>query len=335
MKDEHILVTGGAGYIGSHIVLALEEAGYIPVILDDLSSGRKELIGGHILVEGDVGEADLVRQTAQKYNIKSVIHMAALVSVPESVQQPKLYHENNVAKTARMLEALKEVGVDNIIFSSSAAVYGQPDVEIIDEDTPLAPINPYGETKAEGEKIMRASGLAHVNLRYFNVAGCDPKGRTGQMNKTRSLIRCAVESLVGLQGPLEIYGTDYETPDGSAVRDYIHVSDLARAHIAALEHLLKGGESLTLNCGYGRGYSVKEVVSAVERVTGRTLDKIESPRRPGDPPRLVARNEKIMAALNWSPAHDNLDGMITTTYEWFEKCCDEASPFYKKTAASA
>lgn len=320
MTKQHILVTGGAGYIGSHIVLALDEAGFIPVILDNLSSGHKGLIGDHLFFEGDIADEGLLEKIVGDYQIGSVIHMAALVSVPESVEFPARYHENNVTKTARMIGVLKERGVQNIIFSSSAAVYGQPNAQLIGEETELTPINPYGESKMEGEKLIRASGLRHVILRYFNVAGCDPKGRTGQLNKTRSLIRCAVESLLGLQGQFQLYGTDYETPDGSAVRDYIHVTDLARAHIAALEHLLKeGGENLTLNCGYERGYSVKEVVAAVERVTGQTLDKAEAPRRPGDPPTLVAKTEKLRAALDWAPAYDDLDLMISSTYDWFKK----------------
>ncbi len=318
-KRKNILVTGGAGYIGSHIVLALRENGYVPVILDDLSSGHAELAGDEIFVQGDIADTACVSEILKTHDICSVIHMAALVSVPESVECPARYFETNVHKMKTFLETCKARDVENVLFSSSAAVYGQPEMTIIDENTPENPINPYGETKLEGEKLVRESGLRHVNLRYFNVAGCDSKGRTGQMNKTQSLVRMIAETAIGQHEKFQIFGTDYDTPDGTAVRDYIHVSDLATAHIAALEYLQEGKDSVTLNCGYGRGYSVREVVDTAQEVLGIDLNVIEAPRRAGDPAALIANVDQMKAYLNWTPKHDDLKKMIISSYNWMKR----------------
>lgn len=319
MKEKKILVTGGAGYIGSHIVLALEHGGYTPVILDDFSSGRAELVQGRQIVTGDIGDRACVAAVLKDNDIENVLHLAASTSVPESVSNPDIYWQNNVEKTGILLECCQAAGVRNIIFSSSAAVYGLSDAVEVDEQAPVNPINPYGETKLAAERKIRESGINHVILRYFNVAGCDPRGRTGQMNKTRSLVRAAVETSLGMQEHFDIFGTDYKTKDGSAVRDFIHVSDLADIHVAALDYFNRGGASAIMNCGYGKGYSVREIIAEVEAIAGKKIKVVEREPRIGDCPALIAKTDKIRETLNWSPRYDDLREMVFTTYAWFQK----------------
>ncbi|ROR29658.1 UDP-glucose 4-epimerase GalE [Inmirania thermothiophila] len=316
-----ILVTGGAGYIGSHVVLALGERGERVVVLDDLSTGRADAVLHGELVVGDVGDGALVRRLLRTHGIDTVMHFAARTVVPESVADPLKYYRENTCATRSLLEACAAQGVRHFVFSSTAAVYGVPEGGIADEDTPTAPINPYGSSKLMSEWMLRdlaATGaLRHVTLRYFNVAGCDPAGRIGQSTPEATLlIKVACEVALGRRPELAVFGTDYPTPDGTGVRDYIHVTDLADAHLRALDHLRAGGASLTLNCGYGRGYSVREVIAAVERAHGAPLPVREAPRRPGDPPMLIARAERIREVLDWRPRHDDLDTIVASALAW-------------------
>ncbi len=320
----NVLVTGGAGYIGAHIVRQLGEAGHPVVVLDDLSTGLREAVLYGDLVVGDVGDATLVRRLLNRYRIEAVIHLAAHTKVEESVAKPLEYYRNNVYKTGTLLECCVECRVKHFIFSSSAAVYGMLQGPRASEDTPAEPINPYGASKLMGEWLVRdaaaAHDLRHVTLRYFNVAGCDPESRIGQSTPDATLlIKVACETVVGRRPYLSLFGTDYPTPDGTAVRDYIHVEDLAAAHLKALDYLNAGGESLTLNCGYGHGYSVREVLAAARRVSGVDFEVRETSRRPGDPPSLVAVADRIRSTLGWHPRFDELDFIIRTTLEWERK----------------
>jgi len=316
------LITGGAGYIGSHAVLALRQAGRRVVVLDDLSTGSRQVVPEDVaLVVGDAGDKALVRRLIAKYGIDSVIHFAGSILVEQSVSEPLRYYHNNVSVTRNLLEACSEAGVSRVIFSSTAAVYGAPDEVPITEAAPTRPINPYGSSKLVIEWMLRdlaqASDLRYVALRYFNVAGADPEGRSGQLGPVAThLIKIASQVVAGARDSIAIFGEDYDTPDGTCVRDYIHVSDLAAAHLAALEYLEAGGESCSLNCGYGHGYSVREVLQAVERCTGKPLNPRPAPRRPGDPPSLVADVSALRRTLQWSPRYDNLDVIITTAVEW-------------------
>ncbi len=316
-----ILVTGGAGYIGSHVVRQLVERGESVVVLDNLSTGFREAVIGAELVIGDIGDRAAVDALLASGDIDTVMHFAAHTVVPESVSNPLKYYGNNTCGTRSLLAACADAGVAHVVFSSTAAVYGMPSSGVADEDTPTLPINPYGWSKLMSETMLRdlsaATPLRHVVLRYFNVAGCDPGGRIGQNTPNATLlIKVACEHAVGLRPGLAIFGTDYDTPDGTCIRDYIHVEDLASAHLGALDHLRAGGASLTLNCGYGHGYSVREVIDTVRRISGASLDVREEPRRAGDPPALIARSEKLAKTFGWTPRHDDLDVIVTTALAW-------------------
>lgn len=316
-----ILVTGGAGYIGSHVVRQLLERGERVLVLDNLGTGFRAAVLQAPLVVGDVGDRNLVESLLREHGVESVLHFAAHTVVPESVRDPLKYYGNNTCNTRNLLASCAATGVRHVIFSSTAAVYGTPASGIADEDTPTVPINPYGMSKLMSETMLRdlslASDLRHVALRYFNVAGCDPGGRIGQSTPNATLlIKVACEHAVGKRAQLAIFGTDYETPDGTGIRDYIHVDDLAAAHLHALDHLRDGGASTTLNCGYGHGYSVREVIDTVARVSGRTLDVVELPRRAGDPPMLIARAERLRRLLDWAPRHDDLEFIVRTALDW-------------------
>ena len=328
MPEPHCLVTGGAGYIGSHVAQMLRERGRQVVVLDDLSRGVREAVIDAPLVEGDVGDRALVSDVLARYNVDAVLHFAALTVVPDSVRDPLRYYDNNTVKAQRLIQGCVESGVKRFIFSSTAAVYGIPGDEFADEEMALAPINPYGTSKMMTEMILRdasrANALAHVILRYFNVAGCDPGGRIGQNTPEATLlIKVACEHAVGLRDSVKIFGTDFPTPDGTGVRDYIHVTDLAAAHVQALVHLENGGESQTLNCGYGHGYSVREVLEAVERAAGKPLNIIEAERRDGDPPSLIARADRIRKQLDWKPELADLDGIVRTTLAWERRLVEQ------------
>jgi UDP-glucose 4-epimerase len=317
-----VLVTGGAGYIGSHAVLALREAGFDVVVLDDLSTGRAEAVPEGVPLEvGNVGDAPRLAELIRRHRVRSVLHFAGSIVVPESIERPLDYYQNNTGNSLVLMRACHEAGVDHFVFSSSAAVYGEPDEVPVDESAPCRPINPYGWSKRMTEQMLidaaASSSLRPVMLRYFNVAGADPAGRTGQSTpKATHLVKVASEAALGLRPQLQIFGTDYPTPDGTCVRDYIHVTDLADAHVLALRHLLGGGEPLILNCGYGRGYSVREVVAAVERAIDAPLPVREQGRRAGDPACLVASAERIRRVLRWQPKHDCLDSIVETALAW-------------------
>ncbi|HEX5352496.1 MAG TPA: UDP-glucose 4-epimerase GalE [Rhodanobacteraceae bacterium] len=319
-----ILVTGGAGYIGSHVVLQLVGAGERVVVLDDLSTGFREAVIDTELVVGNVGDQALVGKLLREHDIDTVMHFAARTIVPESVADPLRYYGNNTCATRNLLACCNEAGIEQIVFSSTAAVYGTPEGGRASEDTPTAPINPYGSSKLMSEWMLRdlaaAGGPRHVALRYFNVAGCDPAGRIGQSTQHATLlVKVACEAALGKRPRLAIFGTDYATPDGTGVRDYIHVDDLARAHLAALDYLRRGGASTTLNCGYGHGYSVREVLAAVGRAHGSPVPFVEEPRRAGDPPSLIAVADRIRTTLGWQPHHDDLDFMAQTALAWERK----------------
>ena len=322
MAKKGILVTGGAGYIGSHVVKQLGDAGYENiVILDNLCKGFKEAVLYGELVVGDTGDKAAVAKLLNDYDIESVIHFAAHTIVPESVSNPLKYYGNNTCSTRNLLECCAEHGVKHFIFSSTAAVYGIPEVSPVSEDTPKAPINAYGTSKLMTEWMLQdlsnATDLSFVVLRYFNVAGCDPEGRIGQSTPEATLLtKAACEVAVGKREQLYVFGTDYDTPDGTGVRDYIHVVDLADAHIKALEHLKNGGQSDIFNCGYGHGYSVRDVIKAVEKAHGSALKVTDQPRRAGDPPSLVANSDKIKKTLGWAPQNDDLDKIASSALNW-------------------
>ncbi|HHJ17503.1 MAG TPA: UDP-glucose 4-epimerase GalE [Gammaproteobacteria bacterium] len=328
MSENKILVTGGAGYIGSHVVRLLTAAGKNVVVLDNLSTGFAEAVLGAELIVGDTCDRELVTRLLEEHRVDTVLHFAAHTIVPESVSDPLKYYGNNTCCTRNLLECCAGAGVKYFIFSSTAAVYGTPEDSICTEDSPLAPINPYGTSKLMSEMMLRDLGKAgdmrHVILRYFNVAGSDPEGRIGQStNNATLLIKVAAEVAVGKREQLYVFGTDYPTPDGTGVRDYIHVDDLANAHIKALDYLREGGESVTLNCGYGHGFSVREVIDAVNRVNGAPIKVVEEPRRAGDPPALVAKADKARRLLGWEPRYDDLDFIVKTSLDWERKLLKE------------
>lgn len=319
-----ILVTGGAGYIGSHVVRQLGEAGERVVIIDNLSTGFRDSVLHGDLVMGDTGDRALVAGVLKNYDVSSVLHFAAHTIVPESVANPLKYYGNNTCSTRNLLECCRDAGVEHFIFSSTAAVYGVPESGLASEDTPNAPINPYGTSKLMSEWMLRdlaaATDLKYVALRYFNVAGSDPGGRIGQSTRDATLlIKVACEAAVGKRESVSIFGTDYPTPDGTGIRDYIHVEDLAGAHLSALDYLRKGGTSTTLNCGYGHGYSVREVLDTVQRVAGKNLTINEIPRRAGDPPMLVADCSRIKKSLGWRAKYDDLGLIVKTSLDWERK----------------
>ncbi len=319
-----ILVSGGAGYIGSHMVLELLDRGEKVVVLDDLSTGFWWAVPPEALfIKGDMGDQALVERVIAEHGITEIAHFAARIVVPDSVSDPLGYYLNNTVKTRALLESAVRAGVRHVIFSSTAAVYGEPPVSPVPEEIALNPINPYGRSKLMSEWMLadtaRAHGLTYVALRYFNVAGADPRGRSGQSSAGAThLIKVASQAALGQRAGLEIFGTDYATPDGTCVRDYIHVTDLARAHLSALDHLRAGGDSLTLNCGYGRGYSVKQVVEVVKKVSGVDFPVKLSARRAGDPASLIARADRIRDELGWRPEHDDLEEIVTQALAWEE-----------------
>jgi UDP-glucose 4-epimerase len=316
-----VLVTGGAGYIGSHVVKALGERGYDILTYDNLSYGHREAVLSGRLVVGDLAEIGRLREVFREFRPEAVMHFAALIVVPESVREPLRYYSNNFCNTLNLLKVCLEEGVDKFIFSSTAAVYGIPDKIPVDEGAPLNPINPYGRSKVMVEEALKdissISSLRYVSLRYFNVAGADSLSRIGQWRKDAThLITVAVRTALGKRPFLEIFGTDYPTPDGTCIRDYIHVEDLAQAHLVALDYLLGGGPSEIFNCGYGHGYSVREVIAIVKKVTGSDFKVIETGRREGDPPQLVADSSKLRRNMNWRPQHDDLEYIVRTAFEW-------------------
>jgi len=324
MKNKKILVTGGAGYIGSHVVRQLGESGEAVVILDNLSTGYEKAVTAGELIIGDTGDQELLEQVFNEHDIDTLMHFAAHTIVPESVSDPLKYYRNNTANSRTLLEAAHKHGVKHVVFSSTAAVYGVLPGGKASEETATNPINPYGTSKLMTEWMLRdlsaAGGPGYVALRYFNVAGCEPSGRIGQSTPQATLlVKVACEAAVGRRESIAVFGTDYPTPDGTGLRDYIHVEDLASAHLDALRYLREGGESTILNCGYGHGYSVREVLQAVERANGAALTIVEEPRRAGDPPELVAIADKVRNVLGWAPQFDNLDTIVETSLNWERK----------------
>ena len=318
----NVLVTGGAGYIGSHMVLALLDAGHSPLILDDFSTGHEQLIPvGVPVIRGNVGDREVTDRLFADHKIDAVAHFAASIVVPESVADPLKYYLNNTVSTARLIKACVNAGVRRFIFSSTAAVYGNQDESLIGEEAGCWPENPYGTSKLMSEQILgdasKAHDLSYVALRYFNVAGADPAGRAGQLSKPAThLIKVALEVATGQRDVMQVFGTDYPTDDGSCIRDYIHVTDLIAAHMAALEHLLGGGGSLTLNCGYGKGSSVHQVLESVARLSGTNLNVEMAARRAGDAAALVADSTRLRNRLGWQPQLDDLDGIVRSALAW-------------------
>ena len=316
------LVTGGAGYIGSHMTLELLDAGSQVVVVDDLSTGLAAAVPETAqFVRADIADQALLQRLIEELGIDAILHFAGSVVVPDSVANPLAYYLNNTVKSRSLIETAIATGVRHFIFSSTAAVYGMPGSEPVAEQAALKPLSPYGNSKLMTEMMLadaaRAHELSYVVLRYFNVAGADPQGRSGQSTpRATHLIKVACEAALGKRSYLEVFGTDYPTPDGTCVRDYIQVSDLARAHSAALAYLRAGGASETFNCGYGRGFSVLEVVEAVKRVSGRSFDVRLGPRRPGDPAQIVAASAKIRNALGWAPAYQDLDVIVRQALAW-------------------
>jgi len=324
MKNRKILVTGGAGYIGSHVVRQLGAAGESVITLDNLSTGFEAAVTSGELVIGDTGNAALLEEIFATHDIDTVMHFAAHTIVPESVADPLKYYRNNTASSRTLLEAAANNGVKNIVFSSTAAVYGIPEGGKASEDSPTRPINPYGTSKLMTEWMLRdlaaAGGPNYVALRYFNVAGCEPSGTIGQSTpKATLLVKVACEAATGRRPSVSIFGTDYPTPDGTGLRDYIHVEDLAAAHLDALTYLRNGGEPTTLNCGYGHGYSVREVLSAVEKANEASFEVREEPRRAGDPPELIAVAQRVRDVIGWEPRFNNLDAIVKTSLAWERK----------------
>lgn len=318
-----VLVTGGAGYIGSHMAWELADSGERGVVIDNLSTGFAWALPAEMTLHvGDIGDREFVEHVLRSENVDAIVHFAGSVVVPESVADPLKYYDNNTGKTRNLLQAAVNCGVDKFIFSSTAAVYGAPaSRKPIREDAILNPVSPYGSSKLMSEIMVRDAALAHgiryVMLRYFNVAGCDPKLRTGQSTHGAThLIKVACEAALGKRSHMSIYGTDYDTPDGTCIRDFIHVADLVSAHLAALRFLRGGGLKFTANCGYSRGQSVRQVIDAVKRVSGRTFRVVEEKRRPGDIPALVANAGRVQSRLGWRPRHDDLDFIVKTALEW-------------------
>jgi UDP-glucose-4-epimerase GalE len=317
-----VLVTGGAGYIGSHTAKALAGEGFEPVTIDNLVTGHRWAVRWGPFVQGDVGDAELMRQVLRDYRIEAVIHFAASAYVGESVQNPREYFHNNVANTLALLGAMLDAGLDRIVFSSTCATYGVPETSPISEDCPQRPVNPYGESKVFIERVLRAYDHAYdlhsVSLRYFNAAGADADGEIGEEHVPEThLIPLVIEAALGQRPWVEVFGTDYPTRDGTAIRDFVHVADLADAHVRALGHLLNGGKCVALNLGTGTGHSVREVIAMVESVGGRPVPVREAPQRAGDPPALVADARRGQSVLGWHPQYADLDVIVQTAWDWY------------------
>ncbi|GAB4237458.1 MAG: UDP-glucose 4-epimerase GalE [Elainellaceae cyanobacterium] len=322
-----ILVTGGAGYIGSHAVLALQQAGYDVIVLDNLSYGHRELVEDGLqakLIVGDIADRTLLKQIFSTHSIAAVMHFAAFIAVGESVSEPGKYYQNNVAGTLTLLQAMVDAGVKQFVFSSTCALYGTPQFTPITEDHPQNPMSPYATTKQMVERILAdfeiAYGLRSVRFRYFNAAGADPDGRLGEDHSPEThLIPLVLLAALGKQSGIKIFGTDYPTRDGTCIRDYIHVTDLADAHVRGLQYLIDGGSSEVFNLGNGNGFSVREVIEAARQVTGREIPVMESDRRPGDPPILVGSSDKARSVLGWNPQYANLNQILNHAWQWHQQ----------------
>jgi UDP-arabinose 4-epimerase len=339
--SRHVLVPGGAGYIGSHTCKALAAAGYLPVTFDNLVHGHRDAVRWGPLVVADLADRGAIERALREHHIGAVVHFAAFAYVGESMTDPGRYFRNNITCSMQLLDAMQAVGVSNIVFSSTCATYGIPEVVPITEDTPQRPVNPYGESKLFVERALHWHGVAHdlrsVALRYFNAAGADPAGELGERHDPEThLVPLAIDAALGLAPPLRVMGTDYDTPDGTAVRDYIHVTDLADAHVRALAYLEQGGASTALNLGTGTGHSVRDVINAVERATGRRVPRIDAPRRAGDPPALVSAPDRARAALDWTPRHSDLDSIVRTALAWHRtKLAPKPAPVRRHEPAAA
>ncbi|MDX2242957.1 MAG: UDP-glucose 4-epimerase GalE [Leptolyngbyaceae cyanobacterium bins.302] len=326
-RQVRVLVTGGAGYIGSHAVLSLQQAGYEVIVLDNLVYGHRDIVENVLKVElvvGDTNDRSLLDQLFATHAIDAVMHLAAYAYVGESVSEPAKYYQNNVVGTLTLLDAMRAASIDKFVFSSTCATYGVPITVPIPEDHPQDPINPYGMTKLMVEKILqdydKAYNLRSVRFRYFNAAGADPEGRLGEdHNPETHIIPLVLLTALGQRESVSIFGTDYPTPDGTCIRDYIHVTDLAQAHVLGLEYLLKGGETTVFNLGNGNGFSVKEVIETARRVTGKEIKAIECPRRSGDPPALVGGSDRARSILGWNPQYADLQQILTHAWNWHQK----------------
>lgn len=328
-----VLVTGGAGYIGSHVVRQLGEAGHDIVVFDNLSTGYRWAVTAGELIVGDLADEVAIDDLFSNHEFEAVLHFAANIVVPESVENPLKYYSNNTRNTLNLLKAVEKYRIPYMVFSSTAAVYGMPEQTVLTEDLPLAPINPYGASKMMSERMIMdladASDLNYVILRYFNVAGANPDGLLGQATpEATHLLKVACECVTGQREGMSVFGTDYDTRDGTCIRDYIHVEDLAKAHVMALDYMSRGGDSRVLNCGYGRGFTVREVIDVVKRQSGIDFPVTETGRRAGDPAALMADNSRIQATLGWEPDFDNLDTIVGTALAW-EKIWQK-----KKTAST-
>lgn len=327
--NKNVLVIGGAGYIGSHTVLALQEAGFTPVVYDNFSSGHRDAVFSDQVVEGELADRARLAQAMRDHQISSVVHFAALIEAGQSVVEPLLFYRNNVASTVSLLEAMQDAGVTRLVFSSTAAVYGnQTEADLLHEELPVQPINPYGQTKAAVEAMLRdtaaASGLKSIALRYFNASGADARARTGERHDPEThLIPLVLQTAAGEREQITVFGTDYPTEDGSCIRDYIHVSDLARGHVAALEKLLAtegdAGSFTPINLGTGQGYSVSAVIETAKRVTNRSFTVVESDRRPGDPATLVSDPSRAHELLGWRAEHSSLENIITDAWNFMNR----------------
>ena len=329
MSSKSILVTGGAGYIGSHVVLALLEAGWNPVVVDDFSTGTRHVIPESVpVIEGRAGDFGLISKIIKGYDCTGVMHFAGYIIVPESVQQPLRYYRNNLIESHYLIDACIGSGIEAFVFSSTAAVYGHPEVLPVSEYAPLRPINPYGWTKMMTEQILidtsNVSDMRHACLRYFNVAGADSAGRSGQISRNSThLIKIGCEAALGLREKVIVFGDDYSTLDGTCLRDFIHVSDLANVHVLTLERLLNSKQDLILNCGYGHGFSVREVLETISKIASVDLLIECGARRAGDPPELISDSKKIRSTLNWAPKYDNLEIIARTALNWEKRLADD------------
>jgi UDP-glucose 4-epimerase len=324
MTKQKILITGGAGYIGSHVVKALGEQGYDVLVFDNLSTGHADAVLHGKLIQADLSDTAMLAKALDEFKPAAVMHFAASIEVAESVREPLKYYRNNAANAVNLLDAMEKAGVRHFIFSSTAAVYGTPAVVPITETAPLAPINPYGRSKVFIEQVLTDQAsmgrITYIALRYFNAAGADEGGRIGESHEPEShLIPLVLKAVRGTKNGIAIYGDDYPTPDGTCIRDYIHVNDLADVHIRALEHLLAGGDSGAFNCGYGKGYSVREIIGTAQKVTGADFPVTVEGRRAGDPPVLVADPSWLRTKLDWQPKYNNLEYIIRTAWEWERK----------------